>query len=78
MIVETEECWLCACGRISLAPMYRRNPPKTPRYNTSTGSGSVNNSVEAAPHTGARASPANSSRARPVVLLCLKTRLTVC
>ena len=60
MSVKTEDCSLCACGRMSLAPMYMRNPAKTPRYNTSTCSGRVKRRVEAAPHTGARASHAKS------------------
>ena len=69
IIVETEDCLLCACGRMSLAPMYMRNPAKTPRYNTRKCSGRMKRNVAAAPNTGARASHANNSRALPAVLL---------
>jgi len=69
--------WLCASGSNSLAPIYKRNPAKKPRYNCKMLSGIWINSVERTPSIGATASRRSSKNARLSEFLFVNINVTV-
>ncbi len=73
-----KELWLaCASGSRSLAPIYKRNPAKNPKYITSKLFGIANKNVDKTPRIGAVASRSKSNIAFLVVFLWVSMRVTV-
>src|SRR3990167_8271258 len=77
IIVPSEDFLLCASGRISDTPIYKRKPVKNPRYIKRCFSERVNNKVENPPRTGARESITRNQIVFLSVFLCLSINATV-
>ena len=62
-IVLYDELLLCASGKISAAPIYKRKPAKKPKYKTRIFCGIEKKKVDIAPKIGAVASSSKSPKA---------------
>lgn len=75
--IYQEECWECASGNKSDAPIYSKNPAKNPKYIRRILLGIAKRKVESAPRTGAMASIKSKRSAFLLVFLWVNISVTV-